>query len=106
MEIGIQMCGGCITIHTQSVPEAAQGCQPAKILAVLITVITCVYVAPSCPNHLHEHQGMQLTMEHKEQSLRGVFRKGPEPSLTRTAGNRLSRESELRGTLKSEHLPS
>lgn len=29
MEIRIQMCGGCISIHTHSVPEAAQGCQPA-----------------------------------------------------------------------------
>lgn len=81
MEIRIQMCGGCIIIHTHSVPEAAQGCQPAYILAVLITMITCVYVAPSCPSHLHEQQGVQLTIENKEQSLRGVFRKGPEPSL-------------------------
>lgn len=67
MEIGIQMCGGCIITHTHSVPEAAQGCQPAYILAVLITVIACVYVAPSCPSHLHEHQAVQLTMGHKEQ---------------------------------------
>ena len=29
METRIQMCGGCISIHTHSVPEAAQGCQPA-----------------------------------------------------------------------------
>lgn len=34
-------------------------------------MITCVYVAPSCPSHLHERQGgMQLAMESKEQQLR------------------------------------
>lgn len=71
VEIRIQMCGGCIiTTHIlcQRRPRVSS---LLKYVAVLITSITCVYVAPSWPSHLHEYQSrMQLTIKSEEQPLR------------------------------------
>lgn len=67
------MCGNCRRRRGRKVSNLL------KYAVMLIRMISCIYVAPSCPSNLNWHPGIQLTIASKERQhsehKRNLFRK-------------------------------